>query len=343
LKIFISHSSVDVQLAESLANLLRLALPLSPEEIRCTSVDGYRLPVGVDTDERLRREVRDSSIFLALITPTSIRSAYVLFELGARWGANLPLFPVLGRGASIESLDGPLSGINALSLVRRQDVLQLIEDIGHELQMGMVRPSSIDTMINEMCAVALEEEIPPVLPNGLENLFSTDHYQADQTELEIIDLEGNPLNGAKIEIPLIFMIENENQIGIPIYYAHRNLSSSRVEIRQWKLFANEPLVRKQRNLNKNGYTYVRDFRENITLPIGGVSSEYFSTYRISKNLYSRISGEHMMRFETYSEDKLVAHADFTIILNDEMPIRHFRKDIFYPIDYLREPSVKLNI
>ena len=72
--IFISHSSRDAHLATQLVNLLRLAFSLRVDEIRCTSVDGYRLKAGADTDDQLRREVRESQLFLALITPSSVTS-----------------------------------------------------------------------------------------------------------------------------------------------------------------------------------------------------------------------------------------------------------------------------
>lgn len=114
IKIFISHSSEDSGIAESLADLFHTALNLSKTEIRCTSVDGYRLPVGVNTDEQLRREVLDSPVLVGLISHHSFESAFVLFELGARWGKNAFLAPVLVPGVSADILKGPLSGLNAL-------------------------------------------------------------------------------------------------------------------------------------------------------------------------------------------------------------------------------------
>lgn len=44
IKVFISHSSKDVELVSKLINLFRDALNISPSEIRCTSIEGYRLP-----------------------------------------------------------------------------------------------------------------------------------------------------------------------------------------------------------------------------------------------------------------------------------------------------------
>jgi len=46
LLVFISHSRKDVDLATALIDLLRDGLGLRTNQIRCSSVDGYRLPVG---------------------------------------------------------------------------------------------------------------------------------------------------------------------------------------------------------------------------------------------------------------------------------------------------------
>jgi TIR domain len=94
-RIFISHSSTDRELAALLVDLLRSSLNLPAEAIRCTSVEGHRLAGGAETDRALRRDIRDCEGFIGLISATSIESAYVLFELGARWGAERHLLPLL--------------------------------------------------------------------------------------------------------------------------------------------------------------------------------------------------------------------------------------------------------
>ena len=86
IKIFISHSSRDIALAKPVIDLLRLALNLSDEEIRCTSVPGYKLPGGAETDQQIRKELLAAPVFIGLVTDAGLASIYVLFELGARWG-----------------------------------------------------------------------------------------------------------------------------------------------------------------------------------------------------------------------------------------------------------------
>jgi hypothetical protein len=150
-KIFISHSSEDSVIAELLADLFHTALHFSKTEIRCTSVDGYRLPAGVNTDEQLRREVLDSPVLIGLISHNSFESAYVLFELGARWGRNSYLVPVLAPGVSASIIRGPLSGLNALSCESGSQIHQLVSDVASQLRISTEPAATyqglIDTII----------------------------------------------------------------------------------------------------------------------------------------------------------------------------------------------------
>lgn len=153
--IFISHSSADLEVAASLIELLRIACNVPQNRIRCTSVDGYRLPAGASTDTQLRMEVHDAKTFIGLITPASIQSTYVLFELGARWGAGRHLAPILARGADASFLRGPLYGINALNCSSPAQVHQLIDDICSTLGTSLNNTASyqgyVDKLVNASC------------------------------------------------------------------------------------------------------------------------------------------------------------------------------------------------
>jgi hypothetical protein len=141
LSIFISHSSKDVDLALALIDLLKAGLGLTADRIRCSSVDGYRLPVGVNTESKLREEVNAAKVVVGLITRSSLSSAYVMFELGARWGANLFLAPLLA-GVKGGELSGPLSLLNALSASNEAQLHQLLEDIANHLGLRVQPPAS---------------------------------------------------------------------------------------------------------------------------------------------------------------------------------------------------------
>ena len=162
LSIFISHSSKDADLALALIELLKSSLGLVADQIRCSSVDGYRLPVGVNTESQLREEVNAAKIVIGLITPSSLTSAYVVFELGARWGANRFLAPIVA-GVDKGELGAPLGLLNALSAHEEGQLHQLLKDVSEQLGLRLQNTSSYLRNIASVkgLADAITTQAPP--------------------------------------------------------------------------------------------------------------------------------------------------------------------------------------
>jgi len=152
--IFISHSSSDIEIAEKLVDLLRTALRLTSDQIRCTSLDGYRLPGGASTSDQLKEEIYNSKSFIGLITPNSLESKYVLFELGARWGAKRQLIPLLAGGTGTKDLVGPLSEINALSCDNNSQMFQLIGELNEFLGSEIEKVELYSKLINSLVEIS---------------------------------------------------------------------------------------------------------------------------------------------------------------------------------------------
>lgn len=150
IKLFISHSSADAELASHLVELVRNALSLPASAIRCTSVDGYRLPGGADTNEQLRAEVHDAEAFIGIVSTRSMRSTYVLFELGARWGSGRHLIPVLAPGTPSSVMEGPATGINALRADNAAQLHQLVHELGDALQIRPGSPAAYQAVIERL-------------------------------------------------------------------------------------------------------------------------------------------------------------------------------------------------
>jgi hypothetical protein len=156
LDVFISHSGQDAAIAEALVELIRAAINVAHESIRCTSVDGYRLPGGASTGEQLKREVREARCLVALLTPESLRSPYVLFELGARWGADLPVVPLLAAGATSGSLKAPLSSLNALNSSSTSQLHQMVAEVAAAIGTHVNAPATYDKHLQRLITIAAE-------------------------------------------------------------------------------------------------------------------------------------------------------------------------------------------
>jgi hypothetical protein len=174
LDIFISHSSADKTFVEKLIALLRSSLNISPQRIRCSSVDGFRLSIGVNIEEQLRKEVYDAEILIGVITPSSMKSAYVLFELGARWGAKKKMFPVLACGADPSILGGPLKAVNSLDCTSVSQIHQLIDEISNTLQVSKESPALYQNQVDELIKLNAEMKTPSTSQNGHNSLIFED-------------------------------------------------------------------------------------------------------------------------------------------------------------------------
>jgi hypothetical protein len=152
--IFISHSNADEEIAGALAHLFQVGLTLNAKKIRCTSVDGFRLPAGAKIEERLKVEVHNARVLVGLITPASVQSSYVLFELGARWGLGRFMAPLLARGAPPSLLPGPTADINALRADSEEQVHQFLGDIARELGLSAPDPAVYGKYLKEVVRLA---------------------------------------------------------------------------------------------------------------------------------------------------------------------------------------------
>jgi hypothetical protein len=152
IKIFISHSSKDAGVAKKVIDLLRASLNLTDEDIRCTSVNGYRLKGGADTTSNLRAEVFSCELLIGLISANSMQSHYTLFELGARWGADKHMLPLIIDAKGTEILGGPLQGINALDAHDVGQVLQFVSDAGGYINKTAGKPSAYLSHIQDLIA-----------------------------------------------------------------------------------------------------------------------------------------------------------------------------------------------
>ena len=153
LLVFVSHSSKDSELAKSVVDLLCGALGLRAEDVRCSSIDGFRPPAGANTDEQLKLELSAAETFISLITPNSLNSAYVLFELGARWGANRHMVPLLAW-TSPDALRGPLGKFNALSAGNESHLYQLVTDIAGVLRREIQSPAFYTQYVTQVAQQA---------------------------------------------------------------------------------------------------------------------------------------------------------------------------------------------
>jgi hypothetical protein len=150
IKIFVSHAAADEKLASALVDCIFSCMVLEDEEVRCTSVPGHKLPIGGDSASILRDELSESGVVVGLLTQNSISSSWVLFELGATWGARKNLQPLLADDVDYAELPGPLAGRHAGKLAEKNDLVQFFEELRKVVGAKARSASKIDSAINQL-------------------------------------------------------------------------------------------------------------------------------------------------------------------------------------------------
>lgn len=132
--LFISHSEKDAQLASALINLFVFAVPEINGKIFCSSKPGYGPKIGKPNNQDIKDNLINSKIVLGLITPNSLKSNYVLAELGAAWGLGRSLLLVVSNQANFGNVSAPLSEYTIGSLYYDENILDLIDRVANILK-----------------------------------------------------------------------------------------------------------------------------------------------------------------------------------------------------------------
>ena len=149
IKIFISHASRDRDLVKCFVQALETSVVLADDEIRCSSLPGYRLRSGSHTSSALRSEISQAELIIGILTPDSLESGWVMFELGAGWGANKWVVPVVA-GVDYDAMPGPLKESNSTDAATRGELEQLFHEIAARLQLRPRTPGKASEAIDEL-------------------------------------------------------------------------------------------------------------------------------------------------------------------------------------------------
>lgn len=128
-RLFVSHRHLDERVVKALVSLLERSFEIEARDVRCTSVHPYRLSPGDRTSEKLKTEIKAAEVVLGILSPEAQDSKYVLAELGAAWGCDIPTFPLLIRGATYSDVPSPLDERSCLDLRVSTNCIQCVEAI----------------------------------------------------------------------------------------------------------------------------------------------------------------------------------------------------------------------
>lgn len=127
--VFISHSSNDSAFAEQVITLLNECIDFDGEGIVCTSTEGYGFEFGTKFERELRESIAAADVVVALISPNSLASLFCTFEMGAAWGLEKTIKPILLPDVQKSSIQRPLSSLHFLEWSNEKGWARLVREI----------------------------------------------------------------------------------------------------------------------------------------------------------------------------------------------------------------------
>lgn len=172
-KIFISHSNKAIKIIEAFVEkILILGLEVSPNRIFCSSMEGHGVKSGQYIPDKLREEIRVSSIALLFISKDYKSSEICLNEVGAAWVTleKEKVLPLLLPDIDFSELGFLNFSRLGLKIYERQGILKLIQD-----NKATLNPNFNLEKLNKQIDLFLKEfetinslESTPIKPEKLE-------------------------------------------------------------------------------------------------------------------------------------------------------------------------------
>lgn len=120
-KVFISHSSKDVEFVKELVNLLEF-VGFDETTMFCSSVDGYGIPLGENIFDFLRKQFLEYELFVIFVHSSSYYdSAVSLNEMGAAWVLKSDYCSFLTKDFSFGGMTGVVPNNNIAIKVDNDD------------------------------------------------------------------------------------------------------------------------------------------------------------------------------------------------------------------------------
>ncbi|MDR3321766.1 MAG: hypothetical protein LBS93_04890, partial [Synergistaceae bacterium] len=184
--IFISHAGGDIAIAAALKNFLAESIDIEAEKIFCTCLHDPELAGDAQLSERLKNDITQCGALFAVVTPESVTSGSVLFELGAAWVLGKSLFFICLEGSDFRDLPEPLCGFLAINAEEKDAPVRLTamcREVASELGLEMKRGADVVASLKALIdAVADRSEQNFAEPDGVEICGDAEERQEESFE-----------------------------------------------------------------------------------------------------------------------------------------------------------------
>jgi len=152
IRLFVSHAHSDREIAVALVKAIEAAM-VPRERILCTSHPNrrYREPKGADVVKHLREHLTQSACVLGVLTPSSLKSPWCLFELGGAWALATRTYCLIA-GDLQGDLPAALKGTEAARLTEPEEIRRVLANLrqalGWDERIKGSAAKEIDNLVN---------------------------------------------------------------------------------------------------------------------------------------------------------------------------------------------------
>ena len=132
--VFISHAEADKKFANEMVALLEFIGIKGKDNILCTSVDGYRIPLGCDIIEYLRETFNKKNLFVIILhTHNYYTRPVCMNEMGAAWALKTKYISVLAPDFGFDEMTGVVNSKDVAIKIGADDCEARINQFKNEL------------------------------------------------------------------------------------------------------------------------------------------------------------------------------------------------------------------
>jgi hypothetical protein len=136
-QVFISFIHEDDAVAEAVQRFLQSKLN---DQAVFRSSDRWRIYAGEVWMDRIMTELQDAKVVVLILSPRSVKRAWVNFEAGAAWIEKAKIIPVCFGGLTKGNLPKPYSSLQAIDLEDDDDKYYLLRSVSHYLNPAALDP-----------------------------------------------------------------------------------------------------------------------------------------------------------------------------------------------------------
>ncbi len=169
-------------------------------------------------------------VFIGLLSRRSLQSTYVLFELGARWGAGSPFTPLVAAGLPMSELRAPLAGLHAHSCDVETDLEQMLDETGERLGLQKISRGVYDAHLRRLSERSKTEGAKRLAPGTQAPLGEEETKKSDLIRRALASLKALRSN-----LPRGYFQPNEYEYVETFKRALSRLNQAGCDVQEWAL------------------------------------------------------------------------------------------------------------